>query len=123
MMRMAIVLLLGLIPAASTAFAAEPTLRFQIPATVSPEAARDLTAIYAATSRRPPEVKPASIEDWDRQRENTDRFLIPASNAMVAKLGASVQDDQLVVGIRHLVPAFEAAVGKPDKEILDGIEP
>ena len=94
-MRLPIVLLLGLISPGSAALAAEPALRFQIPATVSPEADRDLTAIYAATSRRPPETKPASVEDWDRQRENTDRFMIPASNAIVAKLGASVQDDQM----------------------------
>lgn len=113
MMRMAIVLLLGLIPAASTAFAAEPTLRFQIPATVSPEATRDLTAIYAATSRRPPEIKPASIEDWDRQRENTDRFMTPVSNAIVAKLGASVQDDQLGgVPIVRLRPAGYKNTGR-----------
>ena len=83
---------LSLIPAA---FAAEPTLRFQVPATVSPEAARDLTAIYAVTSKQPPATKPASIEDWDRQREALDKRMIPASNAIVAKLGASVQDDQL----------------------------
>ena len=79
----------------TAAFAAEPTLRFQVPATVSPEAARDLTAIYAVTSKQPPATKPASIEDWDRQREALDKRMIPASNAIVAKLGASVQDDQL----------------------------
>ena len=94
-MRPGIALLLGLIAAASPALAAEPALRFQVPVTVSPEAAKDLAAIYAVTSKQPPATKPASVEDWDRQREALDRRMIPASNAIVAKLGASVQDDQL----------------------------
>ena len=86
---------LGLIMAGSVAIAADPALRFQVPNSVSPEAARDLSAIYAVTSKQPREAKPASLEDWDRIREALDRRMIPTSNALVAKLGASTQDDQL----------------------------
>ena len=89
---------LGLVSSPSGLAAAEssvPATRFQVPATVSPDAARDLTAIYAVTSKVPPETKPVSIEDWDRIREALDKRMIPASNAVVARLGATVQDDQL----------------------------
>ena len=94
-MRLNIALLLGLLSASSAGFAAEPSLRFQVPATVSPEAAQALTAIYAGRAKQPPAIKPASVEDWDRQREALDKMMIPASNALVAKLGAGVQDDLL----------------------------
>jgi acetyl esterase/lipase len=94
-MRFTIALLCGLVVAGSVAEAAEPSLRFQVPDTVSPEAAGALGAIYAARAKQPAAIRPASIEDWDRQREALDKFMIPASNALVAKLGASVRDDQL----------------------------
>ncbi len=80
---------------AGSAAAAEPTLRFEVPATVSSEAAKDLSAIYAASSHLPPPTKPTSVEDWDRQREALDKRMTPASNALVAKLGASTRDDQI----------------------------
>ena len=92
---MNIAVMLGLIMAAPVAVAAEPTVRFQVSATVSPEAARALGAIYAASSRRPPAIRPVTLEDWDRQRADLDKFMTPASNAVVASLGVSVQDDQL----------------------------
>ncbi len=86
--------------------AAEPTLRFEVPTTVSPEAAKDLAAIYAVSSRLPPATKPVSLEDWDRQREALDKRMIPASNAVVARLGASVRDDQIGgVPVVRILPA------------------
>ncbi|WP_174285016.1 alpha/beta hydrolase fold domain-containing protein [Sphingomonas bacterium] len=88
-------LLLALALAGSAATGTEPSLRFQVPSTVSPEAAKALSAIYAVAAKQPPEVKPASVEDWDRLREALDKRMIPASNAVVAKLGATVQDDQI----------------------------
>ena len=105
-MRLIIGLLLSSVSASSALVAAEPTLRFQVAATVSPEAARDLTTIYAVTSKQPPATKPASIEDWDRQREAVDRRMIPASNAVVAKLGVSVRDDRIGdVPVLRILPA------------------
>lgn len=86
---------LSIISSGTVAGAAEPTGRFQVPGTVSPEAAQALTALYTVMSKQPPEAKPASIEDWDRLREALDKRMIPASHAIVAKLGASVQDDRL----------------------------
>lgn len=79
----------------TAALAAEPALRFQVPVTVSAEAAKSLAAFYALMSRQPPETKPESIEDWDRLRIALDRRMIPASDAIVAELGASIQDDRL----------------------------
>ncbi len=86
---------LSLVSMNAAAAVDELPLRFQVPATVSPEAARNLAAIYAASSRRPPLSSPTSLSDWDRQREALDRLMIPASDAIVAKLGASVQDDRI----------------------------
>ncbi len=98
---------------ASASIAADPALRFQVPASVSPEAARNLSAIYAVTSKQPREGKPATLEDWDRIREALDKRMIPASNAIVAKLGAHIQDDQLGgVPIVRIRPAAYKANGR-----------
>ena len=86
--------------------AAEPTLRFEVPATVSPEAAKALAAIYAVSSHLPPPTKPTSLQDWDRQREALDKRMTPASNALVARLGASVRDDRIGgVPVARIFPA------------------
>ena len=90
-----LVLLCGLVSLASPSLSAEPSLRFQVPASVSSEAAKELTAIYSVAAKQPAPTKPASLEDWDRQREALDKRMTPASNAIVAKLGATVRDDQL----------------------------
>jgi epsilon-lactone hydrolase len=87
--------LLSLALVGSAAVAAEATVRFQVPTTVSPEAAKDLAAIYAVSSRAPPRTKPMSQQDWDSQREELDKRMLPASKALADKLGASVQDDQI----------------------------
>jgi hypothetical protein len=79
-MGAAIPLLLTLVLASSAV--AEPTLRFEVPVTVSPEAAKDLTAIYAVSSRLPPPTRPASLQDWDNQREALDKRMLPASKAL-----------------------------------------
>ncbi len=100
------VLLLGLVLASSPTIAAEPTLRFRVPATVSPEAAKTLTSIYAMSSRRPPPVQPTSLKDWDDQREVLEKRMIPASNAVVAKLGATVRDERIGdVPVLRILPA------------------
>ncbi len=105
-MKLKTVLLISFVLAGSPAAATEPTARFQVPATVSPEAAKALAAIYAVSSRRPPPSKPTSLKDWDDQRAALDKFMIPASNAVAAKLGANVRDD--VVGgvpVVRILPA------------------
>ena len=85
---------------------AQPALRYEVPSTVSPEAAKALAAIYAAASRRPPANKPTSLEAWDNQKDALDRIMIPASNALVAKLGASVKDDRIGdVPVVRILPA------------------
>ncbi len=86
---------LTIIAASTAGIAADPSLRFRIPPTVSPQAAKDLAVIYASSSRRPPPSKPTSLKDWDDQREAIDKLMTPASNAIVAKLSASVQDDRI----------------------------
>ena len=104
MMRLKIALLLGLW-IGSAATAADPALRFQVPATVSPEAAKALGAIYALSSTRPPLSEPKSLKDWDDQHAAIDKFMIPASNAIVAKLGASVHDDMIGgVSVVRIIP-------------------
>lgn len=86
---------LSLLLPGSTATAADPPGRFTVPPTVSPEAAKALTAIYAVSSRRPPPSKPTSLKDWDDQNAALDKLMIPASDAIVARLGASVRDDRI----------------------------
>jgi epsilon-lactone hydrolase len=94
-LRLTIPLLVALALTGSAVVAAEATLRFQVPATVSPEAAKDLAAIYAVTSRQPPRTKPMSQQDWDDQREELDKRMLPASKALADKLGAMVEDEQI----------------------------
>ena len=101
-----ITLVLSLLAAGLPAAAAEPTVRFQVPDTVSPEAARALTAIYAVSSRRPPPSRPTSLKDWDDQRAALDKFMVPASSAIAARLGASVRDDTVGgVPVVRILPA------------------
>ena len=91
---------------AGSAAAAEPTLRFQVPGTVSPEAANALGAIYAVTSRNPPPSKPTSLQEWDQQRDALDKRMLPASKALADKLGATVRDDRIGgVGVVLIRPA------------------
>ncbi len=95
-MRLTLAMTFGFAAAAASGVrAAEPALRFEIPTTVSPAAAAALVPIYAAAAKQPPPTRPVSPEDWDRQREALDRRMIPASNAIVAELGATVVDDRL----------------------------
>ena len=91
-LRLALVLTLAV---AGSADAADSGLRFQVPATVSPEAVRALGAIYAVTSANPPPSRPTSLQDWDRQKDALDKRMLPASKALADKLDASVQDDQV----------------------------
>ena len=99
----------------SSASAADPTVRYQIPSTVSPKAAADLKAIYAVTSKVPPETQPTSLADWDRLREALDKRMTPASNAIVARLGVGVQDELVggVPGVR-----IRPANYKPNARLL-----
>ena len=110
-MRPSIGLLLVLV--AAPASAADSALRFQVPTTVSPEAAKALAQIYAASSRRPPPGKPTSLKEWDDQREALDRLMIPASDAVVVRLGATVQDDTIGgVPVVRIRPAGYKANGR-----------
>ncbi|MGY2737045.1 alpha/beta hydrolase fold domain-containing protein [Sphingomonas sp. UYP23] len=90
----------------AVAVGAEPSLRFRVPGTVSNEAAKVLAAVYAVSSKQPPQTKPVTLADWDRIREATDKRMILASDAIVAELGASVQDDQIGgVPVVRILPA------------------
>ena len=98
-MNLRIALLLSLAWAGSSAIAVEPTVRFQVPATVSPEAAKALGAIYAVSSQRPPPSKPTSV--------------MPASSAVAAKLGASIRDDLIGgVPVVRILPAGYKSNGR-----------
>ena len=105
-MQVSLPMLLALALAGPAVAAPQPPLRFEVAPTVSPEAARDLAAIYALSARLPPPVKPTSLQEWDRQREALDRRMTPASNAVVARLGASVRDDRIGgVPVVRVLPA------------------
>ena len=105
-MNLKIALMLSLAWAGSPVIAAEPVIRFQVPVTVSPEAAKALGTIYAASSRRPPPSKPASVKDWDNQYAAREKALMPASSAIAAKLGTSVRDDLIGgVPVVRILPA------------------
>lgn len=88
-----VLLMLALVSSAATA--ADDTIRFQVATTVSPEATKALAAIYAVSSRQPPRTKPTSQQDWDRQNEELDKRMLPASKALADKLGATVDDEQI----------------------------
>jgi acetyl esterase/lipase len=79
----------------SGAAAVELALRFQVPATASLEAAKELTAYYEFRARLPAASRPTSLEDWDRQREVFEKTGTAASSALANKLGAFVDDDRI----------------------------
>ncbi len=93
-MRRNIALLLWFISAGSAA-ASGPTLRFQVPATVSPEAAKDLTAAYGVAAGLPVPSRPASPEDWNRQKDALEKRITAPSKALADKLGVTLTDDQI----------------------------
>lgn len=113
MLRLNSALLFCFLSAGFPAFAAGPTLRFQVPATVSPEAAKDLAAVYGASAIAPAPSRPASPDDWDRQRDALEKRLTPPSKALADKLGVTLTDDQLGgVPVVRVRPAGYKASGR-----------
>ena len=101
-------------PASSEpAAAAAAALRFGTPASISPEAASKLGAIYALSSRRPPASRPMSVGDWDREREALDKRMTPVSDALVAELGVGWRNDQVgSVPVVRILPAAHRPPGR-----------
>ena len=60
--------------------------RFAVPSTVSVEAARRLQFIYDFLKTAPTPVKPASLEDWDRIRFESEEFAVQLGRATVDAL-------------------------------------
>ena len=72
-------------------------LRMTVPATVSPEAATELHAVYQLFAGQPRTLpaRPAALADWDRQKAQTEVFMEPFMAQRVASLHATVTSDTL----------------------------
>ena len=80
----------GVAPAASA-----PFNRYSIPSTVSPEAAEQLTKLYALVARAPRRERPQTLEDWDRSNAQLDRIARPTSTAAADALRVTRTEDHL----------------------------
>lgn len=75
----------------------EKPVRFQIPPTVSPEAAKTLGSFYAMVeqSRKMPWAPPKSVEDWHQQNALMEAVLGPAVKANAEAMRVTVKEDAL----------------------------
>ncbi len=88
----------GAAPAgAQNAAPGDTGFRMAVPATVSPQAAAELRAVYQLLASQPRAVqaRPASVADWDRQYARTEAFMEPFIAQRVAALKATVTPDKI----------------------------
>lgn len=65
-------------------------LRFQVPRTVSPEAATVLTAMYEASRQAPAATRPLSNTDFDNANRQMEAAFAPANAQLADTLGATI---------------------------------
>ncbi len=69
--------------------------RFNVPATVSPEAAAQLSKLYARLAHAPKRERPQSQEDWDRANAQLAKIAEPISTATADALRVTRTEDHL----------------------------
>ncbi len=69
--------------------------RFSVPATVSPEAAAQLTKLYARLAHAPKRERPKTQEDWDRANAQLAAMATPVSTATADALHVTRTEDHL----------------------------
>ncbi len=82
----------------SRALAQTPTTavdRFSVPATVSPEAATQLSRLYARLAHAPKRERPKTQEDWDRANTQLGAIATPISTATADALHVTRTEDRL----------------------------
>ena len=75
--------------------------RFTVPATVSPEAAAQLSKLYAMRAHAPKRERPQTQEDWDRANAQLAKIAGPMSTAAADALHVTRTEDRLG-GVRVL---------------------
>ncbi len=69
--------------------------RYSVPSTVSPEAAAQLSKLYAVLARVPRRERPQTLEDWDRANAQLDKIARPTSTAAADALHVTRTEDHL----------------------------
>lgn len=72
-----------------------PVDRFAIASTVSREAAQRLQVVYDFLRSLPKATKPASLEEWDRNKARSDAFGIAMGKPVLEALKVSVTEERL----------------------------
>ena len=86
--------------------------RYMAPSTVSPEAASQLTKLYARLARAPKREQPKTQEDWDRANARLSSIAMPISTATADALHVTRTEDHLGgVPILRVRPANYKAGG------------
>jgi acetyl esterase/lipase len=73
----------------------ESSDRFTVPNTVSPEAAKELSALYDFIKALPKRKKAASAEDWDRQNARISAVVGPMNDKVAKELGVTTAKETL----------------------------
>jgi acetyl esterase/lipase len=75
----------------------ETSMRYDVPATVSPQARQALVKTYAFLQQiaQAPQVAPVTQEDWDRRNAMANAVIGPRVKAATDALGISVHEDML----------------------------
>jgi acetyl esterase/lipase len=80
--------------------------RFQVPPTVSSEAAAILTALYEVSQLAPAPVKPSSDDDFASVNRQLEAVFAPVNEQLAVRLGTTTRRDQLGgVPIVRIIPS------------------
>ena len=84
--------------------------RFNVPATVSPEAEAQLSKLYAMLAHAPKRERPKTQEDWDLADARLGKIVEPTSTAVADALHVTRTEDRLggVPVLRVHPPSFKA---------------
>ena len=69
--------------------------RYSLPSTISPEAAAQLSKLYALLAKAPKRERPQTLEDWDKANAQLDRIARPTSTATADALHVTRTEDRI----------------------------
>jgi acetyl esterase/lipase len=94
--------------------------RFDVPGTISSDAAEILRGVYEAGRQSPATVRPRSQADFDDANQQMEAAFAPSNHALAAELGVTISRDMLggVPVVRILPKGYRAEVRGAEARVL-----